>query len=122
MAAKEPFLDRQMIRFAHDAVLKSGVFRETLRAWRRKLTGQKTWINFQTFMATQYDDYLEDQAAEDHHPFAGAAIQADTLAALQNVVEEMKSNRADIAILSEFNATFEKTNTTLEGQMKTALN
>ena len=40
---------------------------------------QKTWINFQTFMAEKYDDYLEDQAAEDPHPYAGAAIQADTL-------------------------------------------
>ena len=40
-------------------------------------------------MAEKYDDFLEDQAAEDHHPFAGAAIQADTLATLQNVVAAM---------------------------------
>ena len=43
-------------------------------------------MNFQTFMATQYEEYLEDQVAEDNHPFAEAAILQETLTALQKVV------------------------------------
>ena len=52
-ASEEPFSDLQMVRFAYDAVLKTGVFSEALQVWRRKLVAQKTWINFQTFMVTQ---------------------------------------------------------------------
>ena len=76
-AAEEPFSDLQMIRFGYEAVLKTGVFSEALRVWRRKGIGLTTWNNFQVFMAEKYDDYKEYQAAEDHHPFAGAAIKAD---------------------------------------------
>ena len=72
-------------------------------------------------MAVQYEDYLEDQAAEDHHPYAGSAVQAETLEALQNVVEAMTNNRADIAILSEANSSCMTNNTILEAQIKTAL-
>ena len=106
-AAEEPFSDQQMIGFGYDAVLKTGVFSEALRVWRRKAIGLKTWINFQTFMDKKYNDYMEDQSSEDHHPFAGAAVQADTLAALQKVVEVMTSNREDIEILSETKAAYE---------------
>ena len=71
-----------MVRFAYDAVLKSGMFSESIQAWRRKTVDQKTWLNFQTFMTVQYEDYLEDQVADDQLPYAGSAVQAETLAAL----------------------------------------
>ena len=72
-------------------------------------------------MSTQYDDYLEDQAAEGDLPFAGAAIQQETLAALQNVIEAMTSDRECIAALSEANAAVVSTNSNLTIQLKAAL-
>ena len=110
-----------MVRFAYDAVLKCGMFRESLRAWRRKPVDQKTWINFQTFMEVQYEDYLEDQVADDQHPYAGSAVQAETLEALQNVVEAMTKDRAHISILSGANSACKTSNTIMEAQLKAAL-
>ena len=110
-----------MIRFSYDAVLKTGVFSETLCVWRRKTIGLKTCTNFQVFMVEKYDDYKEDQAAKDHHPFAGAAIQADTLKALQNVVQAMIQDHEDIASLSNANLAYKHKILTMEGKLKTAL-
>ena len=110
-----------MTRFSYDAVLKSGMFSESLRTWRRKPVDQKTWANFQTFMAVQYEDYLEDQTADEQLPYAGSAVQEETLAALQNVVETLTNDRADIAILSEANSASITANSILEGQVKDQL-
>ena len=68
-------------------------------------------------MSTQYGDYLEDQAAEGDLPFAGAAIQQETLAVLQNVIEAMTSDREDIAGLSKANAAVVSTNSNLTIQL-----
>ena len=45
-AASEPFSDPQLVRFAYDAILKTGVFSVSLRVWRRKPAATKTWANF----------------------------------------------------------------------------
>ena len=106
-----------MIRFAYDAVLKTGIFSKALRVWRSKALNLKTWSNFQTYMVEKYDDYLEDQSAKDEHNFSGAAVQQDTLQELQNVVKAMTRDREDIAILSETNASSEAKTMTVEAQL-----
>ena len=110
-----------MVRFSDDAVLKTVVFRKSLQVWRRKPVAQKTWINFQAFMVTQYKYYLEDQEAEDSQPFSGSAVHKETLSALQNVVEAMTNNRTDISVLAEANAATVATKATLEIHLKMVL-
>ena len=52
-SAYPPFLDRKMVRFLYDVLLKTGVVSDSIRFWGRKTANIKTWINFQTFMTAQ---------------------------------------------------------------------
>ena len=77
-ATGEPLTNKKMIRFAYDAVLKTGMFSDNLRFWRNKAENIKKWLKFQIFMAKQYNDYFEDQDAETSNPFSGHSLQEDT--------------------------------------------
>ena len=52
---ENPFSDAQMLKFGYDTVLKTACFGDSLKAWRRKASADRTWANFQPYMVDEYD-------------------------------------------------------------------
>ena len=116
--AEEPYSEKQMIRIAYDAVLKAGIFSKSLKDWRRKPAVDKTWPNFKTFLAEEYNDYLEDESAEDGNPYrASNAANDEIMSALQHIMANMTSYQENITTLNSANAVLKSSNTSLESSL-----
>jgi hypothetical protein len=116
--AEEPLTDKQTLRIAYDAVLKTGLFSKSLKEWRRKPTADQTWSNFKAFMAKEYQDYLEDESAEDGIYGANGAAHNETMTALEGILSNMSAYQASITNLNDANVTLQTRN----DELKTAIN
>ena len=80
----------------------------------------KTWDNLKTFLAKEYNDYLEDEAAEENNPFRALNVMCDdTMEALQNLMMNMTTYQDNLTSLSEANALLTSSTSTLESSVKT---
>ena len=94
-----------------------------MKDWRRKPDVDKTWVNLKTFLAEEYNDYLEDEVAEENNPFrASNVMYDDTMEALQNLMMNMTTYQDNLTSLSEANALLTSSNSTLETSVKTLQN
>ena len=89
----------------------------------QKTAVDKTWLNLKKFLADEYTDYLEDNAAEENNPFrASNAVYDETMQALQTIMENMQNNQANMTTLSEANANLVTRNDSLLDAIKTLQN
>ena len=115
IAAEEPLSDKMMVRFGYEQVLRSAAFQDSMKAWRRKPSTDKTWILFKQFMIEEYDDYLEDMVAGDANPYQASLLYTDeTLTTLTGIAENLTTDRAKLTEMGVANLTIKTENAALK--------
>ena len=104
-----------MVRFGYEQVLRSAAFQDSMKAWRRKPSTDKTWILFKQFMIDEYDDYLEDMVAGDANPYQASLLYTDeTLTTLTGIAENLTTDRAKLTEMGVANLTIKTENAALK--------
>ena len=85
-AVEERFSDNQLMRYGYDAVHVTGVFTDAMKVWKLKATTDKTWTVLKIYMIDEYNDYLEDQASNEQHPYKVSNLaEEEVLTSLQEI-------------------------------------
>ena len=52
---KIPYTPDQVLQMSYHTLILSGIYSDAFKYWLRKLSAEKTWENFKTFFALDYN-------------------------------------------------------------------
>ena len=108
-AARNPYLQTQILNNAFLLIQKTGVFNKECRKWQKKAPADKTWVNFKIFFKEAHNDYKEDNKMTiagagynitEEHVVANATTQG----MLEHLTAATAANRTAAANLTSPNA------------------
>jgi hypothetical protein len=120
---KAPFDPSQPVKFF---LMKSKIFKDACRDWRRCFSADRTWATFKTDFAAAHQELRESQVTAQGAGFHTAnsvtfdEIQTQTADALANLATATASNRSTISALMNTNSTLTEALATATTQLKTA--
>ena len=99
-----------MVLFGYEQVLRFATFQDNIQAWKRKASGDKTWIKFKEFMVEEYNDYLEDMVIGEANPHRQASLlyTNETLTTLTGVTENPTTDKQTLIKMGVANLTIKR--------------
>jgi hypothetical protein len=116
------FTPDQIIQTGYNAISTSGFYHDACKEWRRKPVGDKTWLNFKRFFASEYHDLKEQQRENTSQSnFHGANAAVDITMALDNLALAATNDRDSVTLLTSANQQLTAAVKSLTEQLKQAL-
>jgi hypothetical protein len=126
-AANAAYTGPQIVAYAYNTVLQTGLFTDACRDWRRRPAIEKTWPNFKTDFAQAHQEIRESQVTSQGAGFhsANAALAAElqeqTFEALANLATATASDRSAVSNLTGTNSALTIQLATTNAKLDTAL-
>ena len=103
-AGNAPYTPEQILNIAYQTLFSSGIYSDGCKDWRRKDPADKTWANFKSHFANEYQDLKDNQVNTTSSAYqATAEYQQDTVEALANLATATASDREAVANLTSTN-------------------
>jgi hypothetical protein len=118
-AAKSAYTDKQIMYRALTIVSKTSLYADDLKSWKKRLTNEQTWHNFQEFMLAVQTEFRQQQATNEQIGYGLHATKME-IAAERMAAAEANSNGSAINI-HEFFAMFNNKFDSLEKSMDAKL-
>jgi hypothetical protein len=112
-AADAAYTPVQVVTTAYTLVLKTGMFPDDCKAWRRLTTAEKTWTAFKPIFTLAHQELRDAlhtsksaglQSANNAMESDQHNIQQDTVDAIANLATATAANRSTVATLSATNS------------------
>jgi hypothetical protein len=126
-AANVAYTGPQIVAYAYNPILQTGLFTDACRDWRRRPAAQKTWPTFKVDFSLAHQEMRESQATTQGAGFhsANSALTANfqqqTFKALANLATATKSDRSAFSNLTGTNSELTSQLATTNAKLKTAL-
>jgi hypothetical protein len=106
-----PFTATQIVQPAYHAVSKSGLYNDACKEWWRRSIANRTWPQFKTFFANEYNDLKEQQKLNNNqNNFHGANNAMDLTTAIDSLAMAATSDRDVMTKLTLTNKQLVQTN------------
>lgn len=113
-----PFTAEQILQTVLLAVMATGLYKDDVKAWRKKDPADKNWSSFKTHFAEAYHEMKEDQRlTSDQGGFHSANAMVDVAGALDNLALAATADRDIVQQLTMANMELAASNATLTGQL-----
>jgi hypothetical protein len=126
-AANTAYTGPQIVAYAYNTILQTGLFTDACRDWRRQPAVQKTWPTFKANFSLAHQEMQESQATTQGAGFysANAALAAEfqqqTFEALANLATATESDRSAVSNLTGTNSALTTQLATTNAKLDTAL-
>jgi hypothetical protein len=124
-AGQAPYSPRQVLNIAYQLVLRTGIFVNDCKIWKKQNDGYKTWPQFKLDFAATYQDYNESRDLSPHAAGFNATNITDyhdeTIDAIANLTTATAANRQVVANLTQTNASLTKNLSTSTAKLLAAL-
>jgi hypothetical protein len=126
-AANAAYTGPQIVAYAYNTILQTGLFTDACRDWRRRPAAQKTWPTFKADFSLAHQEMRESQTTTQGAGFhsANAALTADfqqqTFEALANLATATESDRSAVSNLTGTNSALTTQLASTNAKLDTAL-
>jgi hypothetical protein len=126
-AANGAYTGPQIVAYAYNTILQTGLFTDACRDWRRRPAAQKTWPTFKVDFSLAHQEMRELQATTQGAGFhsANSALTADfqqqTFEALANLATTTELDRSAVSNLTGTNSELTSQLATTNAKLDTAL-
>jgi hypothetical protein len=124
-AGQAPYSPRQVLNIAYQLVLRTGIFVDDCKLWKKQTDNYKTWPQFKLDFAAAYQDYNESRDLSPRAAGFSATDVADyhdeTIDAIANLATATAADRQAVANLTTTNASLTKDLSTSTTKLLAAL-
>ena len=117
-----PYTDNQVLQVAYNHINATGLYMDACKEWRRKQPADKTWLNFKTFFAAEYQEMKEQgKLTGNSGNYHTANAVTDITNALDQLANAATSDREIVAELTKANTQLAASNKILTDQLKISI-
>jgi hypothetical protein len=124
-AGQTPYSPEQVLNIAYQLVVRTGIFTDDCKIWKRQPAIYKTWPQFKIDFALAYQEYNEAldiaPSAAGFHAQEVSDQNEETIAAIANLATATAEDRKSVANLTSTNATLTKELATSNSKLISAL-
>ena len=124
-AANAAYTGPQIVAYAYNTILQTGLFTDACRDWRRRPAAQKTWPAFKADFSLAHQEMRESQTTTQEAGFHSANAAVDfhqqTFEALANLATATESDRSAVSNLTGTNSALTLQLSATNAKLDTAL-
>ena len=101
-AGNAPYTPAQVVNVAYNVVFMTGMVNDDYKLWKSKPTAEKNWTQFKVYFAIAHEELVESNQTVQAAGFQAnkAAVQRDTLNAIDNLANDTRADREPMAALT----------------------